>query len=121
MGFFHDLSAKISNGKELYVALQTVRDWYIEKFELNSVRHYLQLIAIVVKYDLSIVEDFVWKTEKLLTRVFISVSIIDVAQQDGYMINTKISNIRCTKSQNLNHSRLILHLPLPNLLKPGVK
>ena len=33
----------------------------------------------------------------------------------------KVSNIRRTKSQNLNDSRLILHLSLPNLLKPGVK
>ena len=29
--------------------------------------------------------------------------------------------IRCTKSQNLNVSRLVLHLALPNLLKAGVK
>ena len=33
----------------------------------------------------------------------------------------KVSNIRRTKSQNLNASRLILQLPLPNPLKPGVK
>ena len=33
----------------------------------------------------------------------------------------KISNKRCTKSQNLNDSCLILQLPLPNPLKPGVK
>ena len=33
----------------------------------------------------------------------------------------KISNIRRTKSQNLNDSRLVLQLSLPNLLKPGVK
>ena len=33
----------------------------------------------------------------------------------------KISNIRRTKSQNLNASLLVLHLPLPNLLKPDVK
>ena len=32
-----------------------------------------------------------------------------------------ISNIRRTKSQNLNDSRLVLHLSLSNLLKPGVK
>ena len=30
-------------------------------------------------------------------------------------------NIRCTKSQNLNVSRLVLQLSLPNPLKPGVK
>ena len=33
----------------------------------------------------------------------------------------KISNIRHTKSQNLNDSRLVLQLPLPNPLESGVK
>ena len=33
----------------------------------------------------------------------------------------KLSNIRRTKSQNLNDSRLVLHLSLRNLLKPGVE
>ena len=33
----------------------------------------------------------------------------------------KISNMRRTKSQNLNDSRLVLPLSLPNPLKPGVK
>ena len=33
----------------------------------------------------------------------------------------QISYIRRTKSQNLNDSRLVLQLPLPNPLKPGVK
>ena len=33
----------------------------------------------------------------------------------------KVSNIRRTKSQNLNASRLILQLSLPTPLKPGVK
>ena len=33
----------------------------------------------------------------------------------------KVSNIRRTKSQNLNVSRLILKVSLPNPLKPGVK
>ena len=33
----------------------------------------------------------------------------------------KIANIRRTKSQNLNDSRLVLQLSLPNLLKPDVK
>ena len=30
-------------------------------------------------------------------------------------------NIRCTKSQNLNVSHLILQLSFPNALKPGAK
>ena len=33
----------------------------------------------------------------------------------------KISNIRRTKSQNLNDFHLVLHLSLLNPLKPGVK
>ena len=33
----------------------------------------------------------------------------------------KISNIRRTKSQNLNVSRLVLEWSLPNPMKPGVK
>ena len=33
----------------------------------------------------------------------------------------EISNIRRTKSQNLNDSPLVLHLSLPNILKPCVK
>ena len=36
-------------------------------------------------------------------------------------IYRKISNISRTKSKNSNDSRLVLHLSLPNLLKPGVK
>ena len=43
-----------------------------------------------------------------------------------YIVHTKtmyrkISNIRHTKSQNLNDSRLVLLLSLPNPLKPSVK
>ena len=37
------------------------------------------------------------------------------------LIYRKLSNIRRTKSQNLNDSRLVLPLSWPNLLKPGVK
>ena len=33
----------------------------------------------------------------------------------------KVSNIRRTKFQNLNDSRLVLQLSLPNSLTPGVK
>ena len=33
----------------------------------------------------------------------------------------KVSNIRRTKCQNLNDSRLVLQLSLPNPLKPSVK
>ena len=37
------------------------------------------------------------------------------------MIYRKVSNIRRTKSQKLNDSRLVFQLSLPNPLKPGVK
>ena len=33
----------------------------------------------------------------------------------------KVSNIRRTKCQNLNDSRLVLQLPVPNPLKPSIK
>ena len=36
-------------------------------------------------------------------------------------IYRKISNIRRTKSPNLNVSRLVFQLSLPNPMKPGVK
>ena len=36
-------------------------------------------------------------------------------------IYREVSNIRRTKSQNVNVSRLIFYLSLPNPLKPGVK
>ena len=40
---------------------------------------------------------------------------------EGKKIYREISNISCTKSQNLNVFRLFLQLSLCNLLKPGVK
>ena len=44
-----------------------------------------------------------------------------VATHYPYANYCKIFNIRRTKPQNLNDSRLILQLSLPNPLKPGVK
>ena len=41
--------------------------------------------------------------------------------KSGLFTYRQILNIRCTKSQNLNVSRLTLQLSLPNPLKPGVK
>ena len=40
--------------------------------------------------------------------------------RNGKYMYRKVSKRR-TKSQNLNDSRLVLHLSLPNLLKPCVK
>ena len=48
-----------------------------------------------------------------LTYLLYSVSSMSIYHQ--------ISNISCTKSQNLNVTCLILQLSLPNPLKPGVK
>ena len=43
-------------------------------------------------------------------------------QQDAIISGyRKISNISRTKSQNLNKSRLVLQLSLPNPLQPGVE
>ena len=39
----------------------------------------------------------------------------------GHIIHHNVSNIRRTKSLNLNDSRLVLQLCAPNPLKPGVK
>ena len=39
----------------------------------------------------------------------------------GLFYYRKVSNIRCTKYQNLNDSHLILQLSVPNPLKPSVK
>ena len=47
--------------------------------------------------------------------------IVITADDKSDIYYRKLSNIRRTKSQNLNDSRLVLHLSLPNLLKPGVK
>ena len=33
----------------------------------------------------------------------------------------KVSNIKCTKFPNLNVSRFVMQLSLPNVMKPGVK
>ena len=46
--------------------------------------------------------------------------LIDLLTKPLY-IYRKISNIRCTKSQNLNDSHPVLKLSLPNPLEPGVK
>ena len=41
---------------------------------------------------------------------------------EGYfLMYRKVSNIRGTQNKKLTDSRLIMQLPLPNALKPGVK
>ena len=40
---------------------------------------------------------------------------------NGTISYRKVSNIRRTKFQNLNDSRLVLQLSVPNSLKPSVK
>ena len=46
---------------------------------------------------------------------------IYIKQKTDLIEYRKISNIRRTQNQNLNDSRLIMQLPFPNALKPGVK
>ena len=48
-------------------------------------------------------------------------NILEVGSPVLISLYRKTCNISRTKSQNLNDSRLILHLSLPNPLKPGVK
>ena len=50
-----------------------------------------------------------------------SVSVSDVTLKDINENYRKVSNIRRTKSQNLNDSRLVMQMSLSNLLKPGFK
>ena len=45
----------------------------------------------------------------------------DAVVLDHIAVYRQISNIRRTKPHNLNDSRLVLQLTLPNPLKPGVK
>ena len=50
-----------------------------------------------------------------------SLNLVTIEWVDGLHIYRKISNTRRTQSQNINVSRLVLQLSLPNPLKPGVK
>ena len=45
----------------------------------------------------------------------------DASYKNEWMNYCKVSNISCTKSQNLNDSRLVLQLSLPYPLKSGVE
>ena len=46
---------------------------------------------------------------------------VQMVAEEWYEKYRKISNTRRTKSQNINDSRLVLQLSLPNPFKPGVK
>ena len=48
----------------------------------------------------------------------VSQVVLGVIQDNAYR---KVSNISGTKCQNLNDSRLVLQLPVPNPLKPSIK
>ena len=50
----------------------------------------------------------------------LNISLIGMVLKKNHIYH-KISNIRCTKFQNWNVSRLGLHLTLHSILKPGVK
>ena len=52
---------------------------------------------------------------------FLSVPEQSLSLTDERSYYCKVSNIRRTKSQSWNDSRLVLKSSLPNLLKPGVK
>ena len=55
------------------------------------------------------------------TDVHVVVLLLEIHLKKYAIKYSQISNIRCTKSQNLNVSCLILQLSLRNPLKPGVK
>ena len=54
----------------------------------------------------------------IINTIIISLACVCVLLFDDYR---KLSNIRRTQSPNLNVSRLVLQLSLPNPMKPGVK
>ena len=54
-----------------------------------------------------------WQCNDILIAILLSLNPLGMYRQ--------FSNIRCTQSQNINVSRLVLQLSLPNPLKPGVK
>ena len=77
-------------------------------------------------------ENVVWKMVAILPRpqcvknIIIKLSMliddqIVMSFKTGSSEYCQTSNTRCTKSQNLNVSRLVLQLSLSNPLQPGVK
>ena len=67
-------------------------------------------------FENKIISDFIITT--ITADDLAPLALVPGHQQAQYR---KISNIRCTQSQNLNDSCLIMQLPLPNPFKPGVK
>ena len=59
--------------------------------------------------------------EKMLQKMLHRFQMNAVYMLKSYLHYRKISNIRRTKSTNLNASRLVLQLSLPSPMKPGVK
>ena len=53
--------------------------------------------------------------------MFIARIMLDCNNTQDLQHTHQTSNIKSTKSQNLNVSRLVLEFILPNPLKPGVK
>ena len=53
--------------------------------------------------------------------VILCLNMLISVSKRGLRYYRKVSNIRRTKFQNLNDSRPVLQLSLPNLLKPCIK
>ena len=66
-------------------------------------------------YDVSVRENAPIETELVQVNILIFPFLLN------YLTYRKVSNIRHTKCQNLNDSRLVLQLSVPNPLKPSVK
>ena len=95
---------------------------------LTNVNHFVSASLCLIKTaSLCIISAFIGISREpqfINLNVLINVYLVGgrtSSQAFCDLIYRKVSNIRRTKSQNLNDSRLVLHLSLPNRLKPGVK
>ena len=90
-----------------------------------------QIVSFLVYADLfPLVGSYIWlnpgalienKIVWFLYGTFLLVNIWRVTDGSSCCYYRQVSNIRRTKSQNLNDSRTVLRLSLPNPLKPDVK
>ena len=91
---------------------------YVQHFYL-CIWYYVTLNNTIMQFDcINTITSVLCEVASLLsnTENVIHLDIVIV-----FLSYHKISNISHTKSQNLNESRFVLQLSLPNPLKPGVK
>ena len=76
--------------------------------------------AFIMNFFLTVTPSAIWSVVGMLISAL--VTMLPMRRADNVPLSwnyRKISNIRRTKPQNLNDSRLVLQLSLPNLLKPS--